>query len=162
MGRPKLTARTGSKEAYKLFKEKYPNSPLTCIQYIRILHKFNELLTTHIMETGDKVKLPWGLGPITIVKKKQTTFFEKDGKKYTTLSVDWKTTKELGFKVYLMNSHTSGFRYKWWWSPKESRLFQSHIWIFKPCRKISRQLATYLLKPNSEYKDIYRIDIKKR
>lgn len=162
MPRPVVALRTASKEAYKKFKEKHPNSPLSCAQYIKLLHTFNSLFIVHILETGEKVKLPYGFGPITICKKKQTTFYEKDGNKYTILSVDWKQSKELGYKVYNLNGHTSGFRYRWYWYPHEARFFQSHIWTFKPCRKMSRLLATYLKKPNSEYKDIYRLYIKKK
>lgn len=162
MARPTVARRTGSKEAYLLFKEKHPNSSLTCKQYIKLLQTFNKLFIKHILETGDKVKLPYGFGPITICKKKQTTFFEKDGKKYTTLSVDWKQSKELGYKVYLLNSHTSGFRFKWFWYPYEARFFQHHLWTFKPCRIMSRLLAEYLKKPNSEYQNIYRLYIRKK
>lgn len=113
---------------------------------------------TYILETGEKIKVPHGFGALSINKKKTTRYFEDSvtGKKHCILPVDWKKTKELGKKVYILNNHTDGYRCKWFWFKKEARIKMSEIWSFTPCRAHSDALCRYLTtKKDKQYIDIY-------
>ena len=68
------------------------------------------------------------------------------------MNVDWKKTKEKGFKIYHMNNHTEGNTFRWLWVFGTQRFFQSEIWSFKPSRVSSRLIAHYIkLGYNSKY-----------
>jgi hypothetical protein len=160
MARPIIKVRSAGRESYKFYKEKNPQSKITFTQWKKVIYAYNEALIEHVLETGDKIKLSWGLGTLTVGKKKQKPFHELDGEKKITLAVDWPQSKTLGYKVFILNGHTDGYRYKWYWFPKEARFAKSCIWTFKPCRKASRLLASYIKQEGTEYKHLYRTFIR--
>lgn len=156
MPRVKVSYRTGSKEAYKKFCALHPDIHLSFEKWKSILYTYNHLFRDHILETGDKIKLPWGLGAFSVCKRKSKKFIVKDGKEYINMPIDWVKTNETGKKIYHLNTHTDGYRYKWIWITHEARFHQSDIWVFKPSRISSRKLAEYLKRPNSMFPQIYR------
>lgn len=142
-------------ECYKKFKKEHPEyKKLTFEQFKKVIRTYNTMIMEYVLETGKEFKLPFGFGTLTINKKKQTVFFEKDGKKRIILAVDWKTTKQLWKDdpesaqikklVYLTNPHSEGYRFKWIWFPKSARFTMSELWTFQPSRKSSRTLAQKL------------------
>lgn len=158
MPRPKRDFRTTSKEAFKEFKTLYPNVKITYAQYKKILYTFNEMLFTHILETGTKYKMPYGMGELTIRKKKMRTYYENKENKFCILPVNWQETKKYGKIIYNMNYHTDGYRYSWRYSFKNARFSNKDVWGFKATRTMSRTLAKYINKPDSLYKDLYQDD----
>lgn len=156
MPRVRVSYRTGSKEAYNKFCAANPTVTLTFKKWQSILYTYNHLFRDHILETGDKIKLPWGLGAFTVSKKKSKKFIVIDGKEYINMPIDWVKTKKAGKFIYHLNAHTDGFRYKWIWSSYDARFHQKDIWVFKPSRVSSRKLAEYIKRPNSSYSQIYR------
>jgi len=97
-----------------------------------------------------------------VTKKKSKKYNIVNGEEKITLPIDWPKTNKAGKKIYLLNAHTDGYRFKWTWISKDARLYQHDIWVFKPSRVSSRKLAEYLKKPNSNYAQIYREFNKKR
>lgn len=162
MSRPINEIRSASKDSYKAYKVKYPKSKLTFSKWKKLLYDFNDRLIRHALETGERIKLPYGIGPLQVMKRKQTAIYEHQGIKRVGLATDWLRSKELGYKVYHLNSHTDGYRYKWYWYPNQARFFKAHIWNFRPCRKVSRLLASYIKQENSEYKHLYSLYIRKK
>lgn len=160
--RPVYDSRTGSQQTWKRFKElKQVNIPFE--DYLKILHTFGELLMVHLLETGDRVRLPWGLGYFGVNKKKRKRIvIDVAGKKGFNLPVDWKTSKEVGKIVYHMNFHTDGYTYHWAWFPASSKIKGAHIWKVEPLRVFSRTLAAYLKKPDSPYKNLYKEWLKRK
>lgn len=156
MPRVKVSYRTASKEAYNKFCQLHPNIHLTFEKWKSIIYSYNYLFRDHILETGDRIKLPWGLGGFSISKKKSKKFVVIDGKEHINMAVDWIKTRKAGKKIYHLNAHTDGFRYKWFWFRKDARFHQTSIWVFKPSRVSSRKLAEYLKRPNSFYPQIYK------
>jgi hypothetical protein len=154
--RVKVSYRTGSKEAYKKFCSAHPNINLSFDKWLEIIYTFNYNFRDHILETGDKCKLPWGVGSFTVSKKKTRRFVKIKGKEYTLMAVDWAKTKKIGKKVYHLNSHTDEYRYKWKWFSEDCRFYLRDIWTFKPTRTTSRKLAEYLKRPSSPFPQIYR------
>ena len=163
MPRPLNEWRLASKETYRTFCSKFPNYKLSFEKYKKIIYKYNTLLASHILETGDKIKLPYGLGNLTIGKYKPAKFkATKDGRQILNLPIDWAETKKQGKKIYHMNYHTDGYKFHWLWRWQEARIKCSYIWTFKINRVHSRMLKNYLKKPNSEYKHIYKVWIRKK
>jgi len=164
MPRPKLEFRTASRENYKLFCKSNKDVKISFEEYKKILYTYNELIIKHILDTGDKIKLPFGLGCITInkYKKKKRKINKTTGEEIIALSVDYKRSKEEGVRVYHLNYHTDGYNYYWAWLYKDARIKCSFIWKFEIARIPSRLLASYLKTPSSIYKDIYKEWVKRK
>jgi hypothetical protein len=125
-------------------------------EWRNIIYSYNELFKGHILETGDKARLPFGFGEFSINKKKRRrTITDPDGKEHVNLPIDWQKTKEKGKLIYNFNFHTEGYFFGWIWFKKSVRFKHSDLWFFKPCRTTSRLLSHYL-KTNDQYQHLYR------
>lgn len=155
---------SGSIEAYQEFKRRFPNSKLTKAQYKEIIDTHNTLLVQYILDTGDTYKMPFGFGPLRILKFKRR--LRKKNKESIALPVNWPETlalwkrdpeaKEKKFRVRHLNAHTDGYGYHFHWKPHETKFFMAALWRFKPSREASRGLAKRLLDPDSLCKDLYQ------
>lgn len=155
MPRVAVEFRTASKDNYKDFCKKHPNIQLTFDEWKDILYLFNESFRDYILETGDKEKLPAGLGQFSIIKKKRKRIKVINGEEFVNLPIDWKKTKEKGKRIYNFNHHTEGFFFGWWWFKRSARFKHSHLWSFKPCRITSRLINEYINK-DEKYQHIYK------
>ena len=147
--------RSASKENYRLFCKKHPNVKLTYVEWENIIYAYNELFKEHILETGNKEKIPLGLGELSIRKKRRKKMVGIDGQEHINLPIDWKKTKEKGKVIYNFNYHTEGFFFGWFWFKKSARFKHSNLWFFKPTRVTSRLLNHYI-KTDNKYQHIYR------
>lgn len=154
--RTKTDYRTASRQAYKDFCKKHREIKISYTQWADIVYSFNEEFRDHILETGNKEKLPMGLGSFSIKKKKRKTKkTNSKGQEFVNLPVDWKKTKEKGKIIYNFNFHTEGYFFGWLWFKKDARVKFSHLWRFKPSRVSSRMVAHYI-KQNGDYQHIYK------
>ena len=147
--------RTADKKNYNNFCEEYPNINLSFDDWKLIIYSYNENFREYILETGEKARLPAGLGDFSIKKKKRKRTKEVNGKEFINLPVDWKRTKEKGKKVYNFNFHTEGYYFGWVWFKRSAMFRHSDLWYFKPSRTTSRLLNHYL-KVDKEYQHIYQ------
>lgn len=155
MPRTKIDWRSASKKNYVDFCKKHPQVKLTFIEWKNIIYIYNDYYRNYILETGDTVKMPFGFGEFSVVKKKRKTKVTKDGKEYINLPIDWKKTKELGKKVYNFNRHTDGYFFGWYWFKKKARITHSKLWYFKPSRTTSRLIQHYLTT-DKKYQYLYK------
>ena len=157
MSRPARGFRTASKNCYNSFCRKNPEIHITFEEYKKILYTYNELLVTYLLETGEKYKIPYGLGEVVVNKYKPKQYvIDPTGVEHINLPIDWKESKKHGKKVYILNSHTDGYKYYWMWNYWKTKIKFSSIWRFSMARVHRRMLNVYLRKPNSKYKDLYR------
>ena len=163
MARPHIEFRTASKENYKNFCEQHPSISISFKDFIKIIKTYNQNLINHLIETGDKVKLPYGIGDLRIVKYKPIkTKITKSGKELPNYTIDWIETKKAGKYIYYLNDHTEGYKYLFMWKWASSRLKHAEIWSFKASRIHSRRLGALLKKPNSHYRDVYVENFRKK
>ena len=153
--RTKIDWRSSSKDNYREFCKKYPNILLSFDEWRNIIYTFNEAFKQYILETGEKIKLPFGFGEFSIKKKKRRRVSVVDGKEYINLPIDWQKTKEKGKVIYNFNYHTEGFFFGWHWFKQNARFKHSDLWYFKPSRTTSRLLSHYI-KADNKYQHIYR------
>jgi len=71
MPRVSVDWRSASKEEYEKFRRKYSSIKLTFDEWRSIIYTFNESFKAYILETGEKARLPGGLGEFSINKKKR-------------------------------------------------------------------------------------------
>lgn len=153
--RTKVDWRSASKATYTDFCNKHPNIHLSFDQWKSIIYGFNEGFRDHILETGDKIKFPYGFGEFSINKKKQQSTIIHDGKEYITLPVNWGKTREKGKLMYILNYHTEGFIFRWQWFKRNSTLKLSELWYFKTSRPTARLLSHYL-RIDEKYQHLYK------
>ena len=148
--------RQSSKELYEEFVKESPEIKISYDKFKDVIYGFNYLFRDYILETGELVKYPFGGGEFSVEKKHKKKIKVVDGKEYVILPVDWKRTKELGKKVYIFNSHSDGYSFKWFWTNLNARFHLADTFMFKPFRESSRKLKDYVTKPNSLYIDKYK------
>jgi len=157
MSRTRVDWKSVDRANYVDFKKKHPTIKVDFNTWKEIIYMFNQYFAEYILETGEKGKLPFGFGEISIMKKKRTKIKTdpKTGREFINLPIDWKKTKEKGKVIYQMNYHTEGFFFGWHWFKKTTRLKHANLWYFKPCRLTSR-LINHYIKVDPKYQHIYR------
>lgn len=111
------------RDSYKKYVQTTEN-PVDIKVYLLINADYNKFLINEALK-GNEITLPSRMGTIYIVGRKPTIRFDEDGK-ILGLAPDWVETKKLWDRdaeakakkqrVFHMNSHSDGYRYKWNWS----------------------------------------------
>ena len=167
MSRPKYEYRTGSKESFYQFKKNFPEIKITYDVFLKILKIHASYFASHILETGDLLKLPYGMGTLTVAKyKKAAVRYTKKKQAINNLPPDWAKThqlwkeceecKEKKQMVFHLNNHTEGYSYYWRWNINKVTIKSPYIWSFSMNREFSRGLSKLLLSQNSKYKNLYK------
>lgn len=151
--------RSASVECYRDFCKQNPQIRITAQQYFSVIRTYNNMFRDYILETGEKVKMPWGIGYFSINKKKTRKYGtnKNTGERVLALPIDWKKTRAAGKRIFNFNYHTDGYKFRWLWFNDSAYFLKSDIWNFKASRESSRSLADYLLrKKDVNYADIYQ------
>lgn len=100
-----------SKNSYT-FKDMYRTMPLDVpyLQYKLILDTMCKNILEHVLNRSEGFKMPYGLGFIQVGKYKPKAYNEK------SLSVDYKASKEYDKRIYHLNEHSDGYKYRLYWS----------------------------------------------
>lgn len=130
------TKEIGLRDFYKHYKEKCEKNENNIVDYklfTTILKDFNTQLRDTIL-SNETVKLPYNLGYLGIMK------FEVnyDPDKQHKWKIDFKKTKELGYKVYYGSEY--GYRWRWY----KGRLTGKRYYHFKAARFASRSITKKL------------------
>lgn len=157
--RVKVDWRSCSKANYTNFCKKNPSISISIDEWRNVVMTFNDAVKHHILETGEKVKLPYGIGEFSINKKKRKKIKTINGEEKVNLPIDWQKTKQKGKVIYNFNYHTEGYFFGWVWFKESARMRNLKLWYFKPARNTSRILSHYI-KTDDKYQHIYREYIK--
>lgn len=145
--------RSGSINNFYDFCKKHPEIDMEYKEWTKIIYDFNSMFTAHILETGEKIKLPFGIGEFSIIKRKKKKVKVINGKEKIGLSVDWKKTREKGKLIYNFNFHTEGYSFRWIWFKNSARFKYSDFFYFKAARPVSRMLSNHLFEdPENQHK----------
>ena len=146
---------TASKTSYKDFRKKHKTLKITREQWRNILYTYSEYFKEYLLETGEKAKLPYGLGEFAINKKKKKRVKVVEGREYNNMAIDWPKTLAKGKRIYNFNYHTEGYSFAWIIIKKTPSFKMSGLWYFKASRVTSRLLAHYL-KTDNKYQHLYK------
>jgi hypothetical protein len=142
-----------SREVFKTYQQEHPNFAITFTQWQNVIYTFNYAFRDYLLETGEKGKLPWGIGDFAVLKRMPKRIKTlKDGREVVGLPINWKKSKEHGKKIFFLNSHTEGYKFKWKWFYKTARFKYCDIWNFKPYRITSRLLNHFLKQEGYQHK----------
>lgn len=163
MSRPVRQWRSSSKANYNEFLVRNSSSKITYDLFVKIIYAWNNALAKHILDTGVRIRIPYGLGLLTVTKYKPKKYrISKKGEQIVNLPIDWLETKKQGKYVYHMNYETDGFNYYWYWNCYSSHIKTPSIWKLEMARVHSRSLASILKKPNSTNKFLYKEWVNKK
>mgnify|MGYP003150369870 CR=1 FL=1 len=110
--------------------------------YQTICDEFNKLLIDEILINSEEMRLPYRLGTIRI-KKSKMKYDDKN-----KLKIDWATSKKLGKRIYHLNDHTGGYKYKFYWTKGIVKNITAYSFI--PTRTNTRRLASILKGKNRQ------------
>jgi len=142
----------GSDDIYNLYKneikkiavtEKELDSLLVDKKLFRtICDEFNKLLIDEILINSEEMRLPYRLGVVRI-KKSKMKYDDKN-----KLKIDWAASKKLGKRIYHLNDHTGGYKYRFYWTKGIVKNITAYSFI--PTRTNTRRLASILKDKNRQ------------
>lgn len=169
MSKTQKDVRIMGKDGYKNYKKTHPGTKLTYQQYYDIIIDYTENIVNECLSTGRPYKIPFGIGPLYIVKYKP-----RQKQKETSVglmprkSIDWPTTKKMWelypeWKeqtpkkvIYHLNSHSDGYSTRWCWNYESSYILARKSWKLDSSRYAARKLAEYVKSEDFPYIDLFR------
>tara|TARA_Y100000816_G_C25802193_1_gene420145 strand:+ start:172 stop:636 length:465 start_codon:yes stop_codon:yes gene_type:complete len=127
----------GSNEVYKYYKDNViPELQVDKQTFRKICDEFNKLVIDEILVNSEEVRLPYRLGTIR-VKKSKMKYDDKN-----KLKIDWAASRKLGKRIYHLNDHTGGYKYRFYWTKGIVKNITAYSFI--PTRTNTRTLASIL------------------
>jgi hypothetical protein len=78
--------------------------------YKRILDEMCRIILDAVLNSSDGFKMPYGLGFMQVGKYRPKTLSGE------SLSVDYKASREYDKRIYHLNEHSNGYKYRLYWS----------------------------------------------
>lgn len=150
-GKNKVQNPFAMKEMYlDYISDKIMESPyyITFQEFLDICGDYYKEMSRLIIYESKDIKLPFRLGHITIIKKKPKKMCA------STLSTDWKETRRLGRWIYHINDHSSGFKFRFFWSKKTCYIVNQDIYRLVFTRANKRELAKVIKSGSTDYLEI--------
>ncbi len=122
------------------------------LRFKRILSRFNKSILEALQDHAEGFKMPYGLGYIQIVKYKPKSYSEK------SLSVDYKASKDYNKKIYHLNEHSGGYKYRLYWSKLPQTFPDRYKYTLNFVRQNKRRLAKLIFN-NQDYINVDDIQI---
>lgn len=125
-----------NKKSYT-FYDMYKTMPteVPYLTYKLILDTMCSIILEHLFERSEGFKMPYGLGFIQIAKYQPKTLSDK------SLSVDYKSTKDVGKRIYHLNEHSDGYKYRLYWSKIPRTFPDRYRYTLSLVRQNKRKLA---------------------
>ena len=122
--------------------------------YKRVLDEMCKVILEHVLNASEGFKMPYGLGLIQVGKYKPKEYNSK------SLSVDYKSSKDLGVRTYHLNEHTDGYKYRLYWSKIPRTFPDRYKYQLGFVRQNKRKLAQLIFN-KQDYIDINDIQLYK-
>ena len=133
----------GSDEVYKYYKNNVIEELQVDKQLFRkIFDEFNKLIIDAILINSEEIKFPYRLGTLR-VKKSKMKYDDKN-----KLKIDWAASRKSKKKIYHLNDHTGGYKYRFYWSKGIVKNISAYSFI--PTRTNTRTLASILKDKNRQ------------
>ena len=122
--------------------------------YKRILDEMCRIILYTVLNSSDGFKMPYGLGFMQVGKYRPKALSGE------SLSVDYKASREYDKRIYHLNEHSNGYKYRLYWS-KIPRTFPDR-YKYQLCfvRQNKRRLAQLIFN-KQDYLDINDIQLYK-
>lgn len=120
--------------------------------YNRILDEMCKVILDYVFMRSDGFKMPYGLGFIQIGKYRPKTYTEK------SLSVDYRESQKYGKRIYHLNEHSNGYKFRLYWSKIPKTFPDRYRYSLNLVRANKRKLAQLIFNKH-DYIDINDIQI---
>ena len=122
------------------------------LTYKRILDCMCKVILNHVLNSSEGFKMPYGLGMIQIGKYKPKNYDSK------SLSVDYKASKEYNKRIYHLNEHSDGYKFRLYWS-KIPQTFPDRYRYQLSLVRANKRLLAQLIFNKHDYIDINDIQV---
>lgn len=122
------------KDSYNYYKSTC-EKPVGYKEFSRIIKECNLELLDVVVNKSEDVTLPYSLGKLHVIRYNRTY-----GEDKTRWAVDFKKSKELGFKVYFDQKNI----YKWRWGKTRLTTRAKYKYKFTASRKAKRMVPVAL------------------
>lgn len=122
--------------------------------YKRILDEMCRIILEHVFEGSEGFKMPYGLGFIQVGKYRPKSLSPQ------SLSVDYKASKEYDKRIYHLNEHSDGYKYRLHWSKIPRTFPDRYKYTLSLVRQNKRKLAQLIFNKH-DYIDINDIQVYK-
>lgn len=95
---------------YDKYIEWYPEDNVDYDTFKAVIFEYHKLIVDIVLNKSQEFILPFGLGKIYIGKYKPKTLTDK------SLSYDYGHYKKTGQKIFHLNEHTNGYKFRLFWS----------------------------------------------
>ena len=138
------------------FRDMYRKMPVEVDYslYKRILDEMCKVILEHVLERSEGFKMPYGLGFIQVGKYRPKSLTQQ------SLSVDYQASKEYGKRIYHLNEHTEGYKYRLYWSKIPRTFPDRYKYQLSLVRQNKRRLAQLIFNKHG-YLDINDIQLYK-
>lgn len=137
---------------YDMYQELPINVPYSL--YRHILDTMCTIILEHVFERSEGFKMPYGLGFIQVGKYRPKHFDER------SLSVDYKASKEYDKRIYHLNEHSNGYKFRLYWS-KLPRVFSDRYRYQLNLVRCNKRALAQLIFNKHDYIDIDDIQLYK-
>jgi hypothetical protein len=127
--------------------------------YCKLANEFNKDIIALVME-GHQVRLPEKMGAVSIKGKKIVTEIDEDLGRISNQAIDFNETKKLWARcpeceerkqrVYHLNEHSDGVRYKYFWS-KDRMLVGNKLFYTMIFTRTNKRDLSHLIQDGKEY-----------
>lgn len=122
--------------------------------YKRILDEMCRIILEHVLNGSEGFKMPFGLGFIQVGKYQPKSLTAE------SLSVDYKASKEYDKRIYHLNEHSNGYKYRLYWSKIPRTFPDRYKYQLSFVRQNKRRLAQLIFN-KQDYLDINDIQLYK-
>lgn len=138
------------------FRDMYRTMPIEVDYglYKRILQEMVNVILDYVLNRSYGFKMPYGLGFIQVGKYLPKTYTQ------SSLSVDYKTSNELNKRVYHLNEHSDGYKFRLYWSKIPQTFPDRYKYQLQFVRKNKRYLAQLIFNKH-DYIEINDIQLYK-
>lgn len=140
------------RDIYTQYRKTHENA--VYLRFKRILDEVNKIIIETILDASQPFKMPSGLGLICIVKYRPKTYTDK------SLSVDYRASKEEGKRIYHLNEHSDGYKYRLYWSKQPYTFAARYKYQLILTRANKRYLAQLIFNHN-DYINVNDIQVYK-
>lgn len=147
----KIRNRKQSYTTYDIYNNYDKKDQIPYSTFRNIVDKLNDSIL-FVLQNGQNYKLPCSLGTVQIVKYKP-----KEYNKHS-LSIDFNESKKLDKRIYHLNEHSNGYKYRLYWSKQPFSFTNRYKYQLCFTRANKRQLAQLIFN-NKDYLDINDIQL---
>lgn len=122
--------------------------------YRKILDVMGDVIIKYVLYNSQGFKMPYGLGFIQVGKYKPKQLSEK------SLSVDYKASKEYNKRIFHLNEHSDGYKFRLYWSKVPQTFPDRYKYQLNLVRQNKRKLAQLIFN-KYDYIDINDIQLYK-